>query len=173
MLRLSHRFTPPWFHFFKKSTGRGSGCQRLRYIRRGKALPPGGWIPPPPSPFCRRIFIFPAIPRKIEKKKKKVGLSTLLRSLMWQGFARCRVIPPCDIRPGAAALLAQPGPAPPGAADQRSPRPLAQLTPSPLREIGRAQVCTTPRTFRAHESEAIPPACCAAQISGRKFAKRG
>ena len=33
---------------------------------------------------------------KIEKKNK-VGLSTLFSFLMRQGFARCRVIWPCDI----------------------------------------------------------------------------
>ena len=173
MLRLSHRFTPPWFHFFKKSTGRGSGCQRLRYIRRCKALPPGGGfrLPRPPSATG---FSFFQLHHEKSKKKKKVGLSTLFPFLVRQGFARCRVIWPCDILPCAAVIPAWPGPLlTRRSGSARRHAPCAAVHPCPLREFGRAQVCSAPRTFRAHESEAIPSACCAAQISLQKIAEKG
>lgn len=173
MLRLSHRFTPPWFHFFKKSTGRGSGCQRLRYIRRRKALPPGGGFRLPRPPSAAGFSFFQLYHEK-SRKKKESRLLTLFSFLMRQGFVRCRVTWPCDILPVAAVVPAQPGPPltmRSGSAQRRAP--CAAVHPGPLREIGRAHVCSAPRTFRAHESEAIPSACCAAQISRQKIAEKG
>lgn len=176
MLRLSHRFTPPRFHFFRKLTGRGSGCQRLRYIDRRKALPQGGPFRIPRPPFLTGFSFSQSYHKKQEKKKE----SRVVYPIVFPCAARLLPLS-CD-----TAVWYPPGPGRPppqlgqalgrrshGTADQRSAAPIAQPCPQPLHEIGRAQVYAAAYISRVHESEAIPSACCAAQISLKKFQKRG
>lgn len=173
MLRLSHRFAPPWFHFSKKSTGQGSGCQRLRYIHRRKVLPPGGGFrlpcPPPAAGFS---FLQPY--HEKSRKKKKVGLPTLSQSLIPQGFPSCRVISPCDIRPAPARICAPWPPLPrrSGSAQRRRPGP--QLcTPAPSAKLGALRSAQHRARFARMEWKRSPRRPPPLKFSGRKLRKRG